>query len=111
VIANSLSSDVKKLSQTGIWLIDTIFSLITNAIKKDQGEVRMTENADANTQVCPVCQVKILKRFGGDLALFSAGAPGTREILFQKVCQHTKNPACINRNGGIPVVQNPNFKL
>jgi hypothetical protein len=69
----------------------------------------MSETDQTNTQVCPVCQVKIVKRIGGDLALFSTGAPGTREVLFQKVCQHTKNPACINRDGGTPVVYNPNF--
>lgn len=48
-------------------------------------------------QVCPVCNVKILKLVGGDRVLFSAGPPGTREVLWQRVCQYTQKPGCINQ--------------
>ncbi len=51
-------------------------------------------------QTCAVCGVKILKIIGGDRVIFSTGPVGTREILWTKVCQHTKNLACINRNQG-----------
>jgi hypothetical protein len=53
--------------------------------------------AEANMQVCLVCGVKIIKMVGGDRVLFSVGAPGTRETLWQKVCKHTQNSGCINR--------------
>ncbi|MEX0271819.1 hypothetical protein AB3R30_22095 [Leptolyngbyaceae cyanobacterium UHCC 1019] len=53
--------------------------------------------AEANMQVCKVCGVKIIKIIGGDRVLFSVGAPGTRETLWQKVCKHTQNSGCINR--------------
>lgn len=56
--------------------------------------------AEAGVQVCPVCGVKILKIIGGDRVLFSTGAPGTREVLWQKVCQYTDKPGCINRDRG-----------
>lgn len=50
-------------------------------------------------QVCPVCGVKILKVLGGDRVLFSAGPPSTREVLWQRVCQHAKKVGCINADG------------
>ncbi|HEY9752612.1 MAG TPA: hypothetical protein V6C46_06660 [Coleofasciculaceae cyanobacterium] len=53
--------------------------------------------SEANPQICPICQVKIIKLVGGDRVLFSAGPPGTREILWQKVCQYTQRPGCINK--------------
>lgn len=56
--------------------------------------------AQLQPQVCPVCSVKILKLVGGDRVLFSAGPPGTREILWQRVCQYTQKPGCINQNKG-----------
>ncbi len=54
--------------------------------------------SDANVQVCPVCTVKIVKMIGGDRVLYSTGSPGTRATLWTKVCQHTQNPACINKD-------------
>lgn len=54
----------------------------------------------SGAQVCPVCGVKILKLIGGDRVLFSAGPPGTRSILWTRVCQHTQKPGCINQDGG-----------
>jgi hypothetical protein len=48
-------------------------------------------------QSCSVCGVKIIKMVGGDRVLFSVGSPGDRDILWQKVCRHTQNPACINQ--------------
>ncbi|WP_088890292.1 hypothetical protein [Leptolyngbya ohadii] len=56
--------------------------------------------AEGGMQVCPVCGVKILKIIGGDRVLFTAGPPGTREILWKKVCQYTDKPSCINRDRG-----------
>jgi hypothetical protein len=53
--------------------------------------------SDGNMQVCSVCGVKIITMIGGDRVLFSVGAPGTRDTLWQKVCKHTQNSACINR--------------
>ncbi len=53
--------------------------------------------AQLQPQVCPICSVKILKLVGGDRVLFSAGPPGTREILWQRVCQYTQKPGCINQ--------------
>jgi len=50
------------------------------------------------SQVCPVCGVKILAMLGGDRVLFSVGPPGTRKILWNKVCQHVDNPGCINKD-------------
>lgn len=51
---------------------------------------------ESPVQECPVCKVKIIKMVGGDRVLFSVGAPGTRLSLWQKVCKHVQNPACIN---------------
>jgi hypothetical protein len=51
-------------------------------------------------QVCPVCSVKILKMIGGDRVEFSAGPPGTRAILWKRVCQYTQKSGCINQEGG-----------
>lgn len=59
----------------------------------------MSDNGmPGGAQVCPICQVKILKAIGGDRVLFSAGPPGTRAILWTKVCQYTKKAGCINQN-------------
>jgi hypothetical protein len=54
-----------------------------------------------NTQTCPVCGVKIVKMIGGDRVIFSTGPVGTREVLWAKVCQHTKNLACLNKDKGV----------
>jgi hypothetical protein len=54
--------------------------------------------SESGVQVCPVCQVKIFKMIGGDRVIFSAGAPGTRAVLWTKVCQYAKNSACINQD-------------
>jgi hypothetical protein len=51
-------------------------------------------------QVCPVCGVRIISLIGGDRVLFTVGAPGTRESLWQKVCQYTDKAGCINKNQG-----------
>jgi hypothetical protein len=51
---------------------------------------------EAEVKVCSVCGVKIVPMLGGDRVLFSAGAPGTRESLWKKVCQYTQQPGCIN---------------
>ncbi len=56
--------------------------------------------SEAGAQVCPICGVKILKLIGGDRVLFSSGPPGTRSLLWAKVCQYTQKPGCINQNGG-----------
>lgn len=53
--------------------------------------------AEANSKVCPVCSVRIIKVIGGDRVLFAMGPPGTRETLWQKVCQYTNKPGCINK--------------
>ncbi|MCU0526539.1 MAG: hypothetical protein MUF72_17130 [Elainella sp. Prado103] len=50
-------------------------------------------------QVCPVCGVKILKMIGGDRVLFAAGPPGTRAVLWQRVCQYAQKAGCINPDG------------
>jgi hypothetical protein len=55
--------------------------------------------AETGAQVCPVCGVKILKLVGGDRVMFSVGPPATRPVLWQRVCQHTQKPGCINQNG------------
>jgi hypothetical protein len=52
--------------------------------------------AEADAKVCSVCGVKIVPMLGGDRVLFAAGAPGTRESLWAKVCRHTQKPGCIN---------------
>jgi hypothetical protein len=56
--------------------------------------------AEFGPQVCPVCSVKILKMIGGDRVMFAAGPPGTRAILWKRVCQYTQKPGCINQEGG-----------
>ncbi|MCU0570568.1 MAG: hypothetical protein MUF49_28835 [Oculatellaceae cyanobacterium Prado106] len=53
--------------------------------------------SEAGMQVCPVCQVKIVKVIGGDRVIFSVGPAGTREILWKKVCQHVQKAGCINK--------------
>ncbi|MEB3292039.1 MAG: hypothetical protein VKJ24_02650 [Synechococcales bacterium] len=50
-------------------------------------------------QVCSVCGVKILKIIGGDRVIFATGAHSTRDVLYQRVCQHTEKNGCINKNG------------
>jgi hypothetical protein len=63
----------------------------------------MTDSTVANgftAQVCGVCGVKIQKLIGADRVIFATGAHGTREVLYQRVCQHVKDrPGCINRTG------------
>ncbi len=54
--------------------------------------------SDEATQVCPVCQVKIMKAPGGDKVLFSSGPPGTRAKLAARVCQFVTKAGCINRD-------------
>ncbi len=52
------------------------------------------------TQVCTVCGVKIQKMVGQDSVIFATGARSTRDVLFQRVCQHVKDrPGCINKTG------------
>lgn len=53
--------------------------------------------AEENAQTCPICKVKIIKMVGGDRVLFSMGPPGTRPVLWAKVCRFTDKPGCINR--------------
>jgi hypothetical protein len=53
---------------------------------------------EVNAQVCPICGVKIIKMVGGDRVLFSFGSPGTREVLWTRVCQYTQKPGCINKS-------------
>jgi hypothetical protein len=52
---------------------------------------------ETNVQVCPVCGVKIQSIIGGDRVTFAFGPPGTRDSLWNRVCQYTQNPACINK--------------
>ena len=54
--------------------------------------------AEAETQLCPVCQVQIIPAPGGDRVLFSTGKPGTRAKLAARVCQFVKQNGCINRD-------------
>jgi hypothetical protein len=58
--------------------------------------------SDANTggiQVCALCSVKIQKLVGADRVTFATGAASTRDVLWQRVCQHVQDrPGCINRN-------------
>lgn len=56
--------------------------------------------SEAGMQVCPVCGVKILQVIGGDRVLFSAGPPGTRAVLWARVCQYAQKPGCINQDKG-----------
>ncbi|MBF2029320.1 MAG: hypothetical protein IGS48_21590 [Oscillatoriales cyanobacterium C42_A2020_001] len=56
--------------------------------------------SEQKIQSCSVCGVKIIPMVGGDRVLFSVGPPGTRDTLWQKVCRHTQNLACINRREG-----------
>jgi hypothetical protein len=53
-----------------------------------------------NKQVCPVCNVTIIKVKGPgkDRVLFSAGPPGTRAMLWARVCQYSQKPGCINKD-------------
>ncbi|NDJ15737.1 hypothetical protein [Myxacorys almedinensis] len=53
-------------------------------------------------QVCPVCNVKILKLIGGDRVIFSTGAFGTREMLRSRVCRHVQKAGCINKDEAQP---------
>ncbi|MBD2325456.1 hypothetical protein [Alkalinema sp. FACHB-956] len=56
--------------------------------------------SQANMQVCSICGVKIQKLIGQDMVFFSTGAKSTREVLYQRVCQHVKDrPGCINKEG------------
>lgn len=55
----------------------------------------------AGPQACPVCGVKIVPGgITGDRVLFSAGPPGTRAILWTRVCQYANRPGCINKEQG-----------
>ncbi len=49
-------------------------------------------------QVCPACGVKIAKGGIEDRVIFSSGLPGTRSMLWARVCQYAKKPGCINRD-------------
>lgn len=51
---------------------------------------------EAGPQICSVCGVKILKLVGGDRVLFAVGPPGTRALLWKRVCQYAQKPGCIN---------------
>ena len=53
---------------------------------------------ESGVQTCPKCQVKIVKMIGGDRVLFATGSAGTRAILWARVCQYAKSPACINQD-------------
>ncbi len=53
--------------------------------------------SEISPQICAVCKVKIIKMVGGDRVLFSVGPPGSRDTLWRKVCQYTRNSSCINR--------------
>ncbi len=53
---------------------------------------------EPESQVCPVCGVKIVKAPGGDQVLFSSGAAGTRSKLAARVCQFVQKSGCINRD-------------
>ncbi len=54
--------------------------------------------SESNVKVCPVCSVKIIPMIGGDRVIFSSGPPGTRVILWQRVCQYANKPGCINKD-------------
>jgi len=60
-------------------------------------------------QTCPVCKVKIIPcGVMGDRVEFAFGAPGTREVLWQRVCRHAQKPGCINQaSGGGPIKPMP----
>lgn len=51
-----------------------------------------------STEVCPACNVTIIKGPGEDKVLFSAGVPGTRAMLWARVCQYSQKPGCINKD-------------
>ncbi|MFM7221239.1 MAG: hypothetical protein ACKO21_13715 [Nodosilinea sp.] len=54
-----------------------------------------------NLQTCPICGVKILVGIvGGDRVLFSAGPPGNRARLYDRVCRYVDRPGCINKSAG-----------
>lgn len=58
------------------------------------------EDTNPDGQVCPVCGVKIIAGgMLGDRVVFAFGPPGTRDDLWQRVCQHTQKPGCINASG------------
>jgi hypothetical protein len=60
-----------------------------------------TNPAIGATQTCNICGVKILKLMGNDRVIFATGAHATRDVLWQKVCQHVKDrPGCLNPNPG-----------
>lgn len=49
-------------------------------------------------EVCPACNVTIIKGPRADKVLFSAGPPGTRAMLWARVCQYSQKPGCINKD-------------
>lgn len=53
------------------------------------------QDRDEVLEVCQVCRVSITKE--GQVN-FSYGEPGTRARLFERVCQHTQKPGCINKD-------------
>ncbi len=57
--------------------------------------------SNPQAQVCPVCNVKIIKAAGGDQVLFSSGPPGTRARLSARVCQFVKKNGCINKDANL----------
>lgn len=54
--------------------------------------------AEQNTQVCPVCGVKIVTLGRIDRVMFSSGPPGTRATLWARVCRYAQRPGCINQD-------------
>jgi hypothetical protein len=58
----------------------------------------MSDTPSPNLQTCTICGVKIQPLIGADRVIFATGAHATREVLWQKVCQHVKDrPGCINQ--------------
>lgn len=58
------------------------------------------EQAAIPAEVCAVCGVQVQKSVGQDIVIFATGARSTRNVLFQRVCQHVKDrPGCINKSG------------
>jgi hypothetical protein len=58
----------------------------------------MSDATSTNLQTCSICGVKIQPLMGADRVIFATGAHSTREVLWQRVCQHVKDrPGCINQ--------------
>lgn len=64
----------------------------------------------SRTESCSVCSVKILVGVvGGDRVMFSAGPPGTRAKLYERVCRHVDKAGCINRQAASPKLQTDDY--